>query len=264
MSSMPSTTGSRPAVDDRVYEELAAVEGSHWWFQARRRILRDVLRRVSPATVGGPIVDIGCGTGEMLDMLREFGPVLGLDGSPIAIRHCRERFGDDVDVRLGRIPEDLPAGAALVTAFDVVEHLEDDQGALAAIRGSLAPGGHFVCTVPAFSFLWSGHDEAHHHFRRYTHRTLRRRLEAAGFTVERLSYFNTFLFPPVAAIRVAQRLRPGPQRGSDASLPSPWANRLLLRLFASERWLLRFTRLPVGISLLAVCSVPTSELRAAA
>jgi SAM-dependent methyltransferase len=241
-------------VDDKVYEELAAVEGTHWWFQARRRILHDVVDRHRPTTdATAPIVDIGCGTGEMLDMLREFGTVAGLDASPIAVHHCRQRFGDTVDVRLGRIPDDLPVNARLVTAFDVVEHLEDDAAALNAIAHSLAPGGRFICTVPAFSFLWSGHDVAHHHYRRYTRRGLRRRLQAAGFRIERISYFNTFLFPGVAAVRLAQRLRPGATHGSDAGIPSPRANRLLFRLFSAERRLLRVTNLPVGISLLAVC-----------
>jgi SAM-dependent methyltransferase len=245
-------------VDSAVYEELASVEGTHWWFQARRRILRDVVGRYRPGTAGSaPIVDIGCGTGEMLDMLREFGPVTGLDSSPIAVGYCRGRFGDAVDVRLGRIPDDLPSGAGLVTAFDVVEHLEDDAGALAAIRVSLAPGGRFICTVPAFAFLWSDHDVAHHHFRRYTRSMLRRRLEDAGFAVEQLTYFNTLLFPAVAAARLLQRLRPGPGGGSDAGLPSPAVNRVLLRLFSTERRILRLTSLPVGISLLAVCRPAT-------
>lgn len=254
MSSNRFTSGPARPVDDRIYEELAAVEGTHWWFQARRRILREVVDRHRPASgVPAAIVDIGCGTGEMLDMLREFGPVTGLDASPIAVRRCRQRFGASVDVRLGRIPDDLPANAALVTAFDVVEHLEDDEGALSAIARSLAPGGRFICTVPAFSFLWSGHDVAHHHHRRYTRRGLRRRLVRAGFRIERISYFNTLLFPAVVAVRLAQRLRPGATHHSDAAVPSPRANRLLFRLFVAERRLLRVTDLPVGISLLAVC-----------
>jgi SAM-dependent methyltransferase len=242
-------------VDDIVYEELATVEGRHWWFQGRRRILRDVIgRHWRPVGEVRPIVDIGCGTGEMLDMLLEFGPVIGLDASPIAVRHCRDRFGDRVDVRLGRIPDDLPSDAPLVTAFDVVEHLEDDEGALSAIRQSLAPGGVFICTVPAFSFLWSGHDEVHHHYRRYTRRTLRRRLESAGFRIERMSYFNTFLFPAAALVRLAHRFALRAGRRSDASIPPAVVNRVLLGLFGAERWLLRVTSLPVGISLLAVCS----------
>jgi hypothetical protein len=111
--------------------------------------------------------------------------------------------------------------------------------------------------VPAFEFLWSDHDVAHHHYRRYTRSMLRRRLEDAGFAVERLTYFNTLLFPAVAAVRVLQRLRPGRGGGSDAGLPGPTVNRILLRLFSTERRILRVTSLPVGISLLAVCRPAT-------
>jgi len=242
-------------MDAFVYDELAAVERTHWWFQGRRQMLADVLRRRLPGSgrKGRRIVDVGCGTGEMLDMVREFGWVTGLDASPIAVRYCAERFGDGVDVHLGLIPDDIPHGVSAVTAFDVVEHLEDDGGALAGLHDRLADDGLFVSTVPAFPFLWSGHDVVHHHFRRYTRRALRRRLEGAGFTVERMSYFNTFLFPAAAAVRLLDRVRPGARAGSDAAPPHPVANRLLLALFGSERFLLRWTRLPVGISLLAVC-----------
>jgi SAM-dependent methyltransferase len=242
-------------VDDFVYDELAAAERTHWWFQGRRRILADVLRRRLPAAgaANRSIVDIGCGTGEMLDMVREFGAVTGLDASPLAVGYCQQRFGDSVDVRLGRIPEDIPDEVDLVTAFDVIEHLEDDEKALAGIHDRLPPGGLFVCTVPAFPFLWSGHDVVHHHHRRYTRTLLRRRLEDAGFTVERMTYFNTFLFPVAAAVRAVHRIVPEAPSASDASTPHPVVNRLLRSVFASERSLLRWTPLPVGVSLLAVC-----------
>jgi SAM-dependent methyltransferase len=247
-------------MDDFVYDELAGVERTHWWFQGRRRILVDVLRRRLPAAGADtrPIVDIGCGTGEMLDMVREFGGVTGLDASPIAVGYCQARFGDAVDVRLGRIPDDVPDGAAVITAFDVVEHLQEDEKALTGICERLAPGGVFVCTVPAFPFLWSGHDEVHHHHRRYTRRILRRRLEDAGFVVERLTFFNTFLFPAAAAVRLLHRVLPGAPAGSDASVPAAPVNRLLRTLFSAERLLLRVTNLPFGVSLLAVCHRPAT------
>jgi SAM-dependent methyltransferase len=189
----------------------------------------------------------------MLDMLTEFGDVVGLDASSVAVGYCRERFGDGLELRLGRIPEDVPAGADLITAFDVVEHLEDDAGALLGLHERLRPGGLFVCTVPAFPFLWSEHDVVHHHHRRYTRAGLRGRLVAAGFEVERLSYFNSLLFPVAAAVRTAHRFGPARSRGNDATRLPRIGNRFLLRLFASERHLLRHTQLPFGISLLAVC-----------
>jgi SAM-dependent methyltransferase len=249
-------------MDEFVYDELAAAERTHWWFQGRRRILVDVLRRRLPTEDADRLViDVGCGTGEMLDMVREFGRVTGLDASLKAVGYCRARFGDAVDIHLGRIPDDVPDGAALITAFDVVEHLEDDEKALTGICERLAPGGVFVCTVPAFPFLWSGHDDVHHHYRRYTRKILRRRLEDAGFVVERVTFFNTVLFPPAAVVRLLHRFLPGGAKGSDASLSSGPANRLLRAVFSAERFLLRLTDLPVGVSLLAVCHHPAALQR---
>jgi hypothetical protein len=119
----------------------------------------------------------------------------------------------------------------------------------------LPVGGRFICTVPAFQFLWSGHDVVNHHRRRYTRPALRSRLQAAGFEVERVSYFNTLLFPGIAAARLLRfGTRTTPR--SDISLPTPSVNRWLRRLFASERWLLRSVSLPVGVSIVAVCKKP--------
>jgi hypothetical protein len=115
------------------------------------------------------------------------------------------------------------------------------------------PGGLFVCTVPAFRFLWSGHDVVNQHRRRYSRRELRQRLEAAGFAIEQLTYFNALLFPAVAGVRLIRRGRSETPR-SDMALPPRWANRLLLRLFRSERRLVRRGTLPFGVSLLAVCT----------
>jgi SAM-dependent methyltransferase len=184
-------------------------------------------------------------------MLSAFGSVSGLDMSPLAVAYCRQRLGDKVDVRVGVVPDDLVT-ADVVTMFDVIEHLEDDLGALRRIHAVLPPGGVLVCTVPAFSFLWSEHDVVNHHFRRYTHRTLRGRLESAGFTVERISYFNAVLFPMIAAVRL---LRPKGRRPgrSDMRMPAQWVNRILKKVFAAERFLLRFISLPFGVSLVAVC-----------
>lgn len=242
-------------VDDFVYEEHASVEREHWWFQGRRQVVASVLRRhLGPDQGDRRILDVGSGTGEMLDMLREFGDVHGLDMSPKAVAYCRDRFGSSVDVRVGRVPDDL-SPADVVTAFDVIEHLEDDAGALGKIHALLPPGGLFICTVPAFSFLWSGHDVVNHHKRRYTRRLLLRRLRDAGFEVDRISYFNTLFFPLVAGIRLVRR-RSSAAPVSDIAMPSPRINAILKRLFSSERWLVTRMDLPVGVSLLAVCRKP--------
>jgi SAM-dependent methyltransferase len=201
------------------------------------------------------IFDVGCGAGEMLDILTAYGRVGAIDMSDKAVSYCRDRLGDAVDVNVGRIPDDLPPAGSmdLITAFDVIEHIDDDVGALKAIHNALRPGGLFVCTVPAFQFLWSHHDEVNHHKRRYRAPLLRERLENAGYRIDHLSYFNTWLFPVAAAARLAQRVRPSADdSGSDLSMPPGPVNEILTRLFASERHVVRRHRLPFGVSLVAV------------
>jgi SAM-dependent methyltransferase len=192
--------------------------------------------------------------------MQRFGTVEGLETAPEARALARERLGPGFLLHEAPLPGGLPAGATydVVTAFDVLEHLEDVGPALAALRAALRPGGFLLCTVPAFPFLWSAHDEAHHHFRRYRDGLLRGQLQQAGFEVRWSSHFNAWLFPAVAAVRLAQRVLPrrtdAPAAQSDLALPPPApVNALLERLFASERHVLvRGGRLPFGVSLAAV------------
>lgn len=238
--------------------QFAEIGRTHWWFQGRRRVVASVMRAelARPAGRDLSILDVGCGTGEMTDMLAEFGTVTAIDGSEDAVEHCRARFGAGLDVRVGTIPADLPpAGSSdVVTAFDVIEHLDDDAEALRCLHRVLRPGGTLVVTVPAFAFLWGPHDVISHHRRRYSAPQLRARLEEAGFSVERLTYFNTLLFPAVAAVRLARRIV-GEQPGhSDFRTLPPALNRALTSLFGFEALLLARWPLPVGVSLLAVCT----------
>ena len=251
-------------MDALLYQQHSELERTHWWFRARRQIITDVLRR----TLTGDgrarrILDVGCGTGGMLPALDEFGTVTGLEMEPDAVAWAQQQLGGtDIEVRQGSLPEGIPEGPwDLITAFDVIEHLDDDDAVLQRIHASLRPGGHIMVTVPAYMFLWSPHDDLNQHKRRYTRRQLVERLRAAGFTVERSSYFNTWLFPIVAAVRMVKRGRRhqdvsteavDPAGDSDFSMPGPAVNAALRHLFASERFLLRGIRLPAGVSILAV------------
>lgn len=248
-------------MDRSLHLQFAEIEGEHWWFQGRRRVVASVLRRHLGAGAGRRerrIFDVGCGTGEMVDMLREFGDVSAIDSSQDAVQRCRERFGGHVQVDVGWLPDDLPAPGSvdMVTAFDVLEHLDDDLDALRRVHGALLPNGVLVVTVPAFQFLWGPHDVLSHHRRRYTRAQLRHRLEEAGFWVERISYFNTVLFPAVAAVRLARRVRRrrAEPAASDFAMPSRLVNRLLLALMSSEAFLLRGGSLPLGVSIVAVAT----------
>ena len=239
-------------MEAQLYLDLDALEDDHWWFRGRRAIVRAALaRRLAPAA-RREILDVGCGTGGMLPLLATFGRVEGLEAEPVAVASARRRAPGTV-VHVGALPEGIPAGRSwdLVTAFDVIEHIEDAVAALRAIRGVLLPGGQFVCTVPAFPFLWSRHDEANHHFRRYTRATLLRDLEAAGFRVEWTTYFNSILFPVVVAARLAGRFLPARGSASDVEPTPALLNRALTALFASERHVVTRVSVPFGVSLLA-------------
>ena len=176
--------------------------------------------------------------------------------SPEALEFCQRKTRAGVEVRLGGLPNCLPQECSwdLVTAFDVIEHVEEDVLALRNIHELVSPGGAFICTVPAFRQLWGPHDDLNHHKRRYTRALLKKSLESAGFHVQRMTYFNSWLFPVIAGIRLARRVMPGTrQPSSDFSMSPGWANEGLARLFASEAGLVCRVSIPFGCSLLAIC-----------
>jgi SAM-dependent methyltransferase len=246
-------------VEESFYHEYAEADERHWWFTGRQIIVRELLARWIPEGKHPKILDVGCGTGGMLKLLAEFGETYGLDPSVEAIEYSRARAGDLVTLYHGGIPEGIPAGVKfdLITAFDVLEHMPDPVAALREIRASLAPGGLFICTVPAFKFLWSEHDDVNHHYRRYTRGMLKDELSNGGFELKYSSYFNSFLFPPIAAVRLIGRLRPRHEvPRSNEAIPPPAINWCLGALFGAERFLLRATPLPAGVSLAAVAAAP--------
>lgn len=244
-------------MDAQLFDEMAQVQANHWWFQGRRAVVHQALRRWLPEDPARTVLDVGCGTGSMLPMLQAFGKVEGLEASEHAVAACRRQLGDAVTVHTGMLPDGVPAGRRydVVSAFDVLEHIPDAalQPALGALRAALRPGGLFVCTVPAFRFLWSEHDTVHQHQRRYTDALLRAQLGEAGFDVQWSSYFNTLLFPPIAAARLLGKLLPARRHGgSDLQASGALANAVLGAVFGAERHLVGRVPLPVGVSLLAV------------
>jgi SAM-dependent methyltransferase len=248
-------------VDAAVYRAHAELERDHWWFVGRRAVVGDVLERHVGTRVGR-ILDVGCGTGGMLPLLARFGDVTALEPEPFAVDHAR-RQPVEAEVVLGRVPEDVPATADfdLVTAFDVIEHLEDDVGALRSMASATRPGGTVLVTVPALPWLWSEHDVANGHFRRYRRRDLARVLDEAGMDVRHLSFFNAVLFAPIAAVRLVGRLRRAERPGRsdfDMGLPPKPVNRLLAGLLGGERRLVSGRGLRLGVSLIAVARVGPS------
>lgn len=238
-------------MDRSVYENMAQIDARHWWFAARRKIIATLIAdKVRPPS-GARILEVGCGTGSNLELLSRFGAVEAIEPDDETRAFAAQRSG--LPVRGGTLPGnvDLADGRYdLITLFDVLEHIPDDRGALAELSSKIAPGGRLLITVPAMPWLWSGHDVAHHHQRRYTAQTLRAALEAGGFRMLHLTHFNSLLFPLIVAARAWGKVHG--REGGDDAIPSPPVNRILQGLFASERHLVSRLSIPFGVSLAVV------------
>lgn len=236
----------------------AEQDRGHWWFIGRRAILLAEMTRWLPRR-RCRVAELGCGSGGLLEALGRFGSAVGVEADPALLETARQR---GLDCRLGSLPSDVPLPSGewdAVCLFDVLEHLDDESAALGACRRLLASDGLLFVAVPAYAWLWSRHDEILGHRRRYTAGSLRRAAEAGGFAVERLTYFNTLLAPPIIAARLARAALRRPDH--DLQRPAPLVNRLLAACFAAEARLLRWTSAPFGISVLLVARPADSASR---
>jgi SAM-dependent methyltransferase len=234
------------------YSIMYEVEGTHWWFAGRRRIIRSFLERICRdlGETRPRILDVGCGTGANLELLAEYGDAEGVDVSAEALAFCRERGLSNV--RQGAA-ERLPyedGSFDLVTALDVVEHLDDDKAGLSEMRRVLKPGGRAMLFVPAFMFLWGVQDDVSHHRRRYTLAGLNRAVREAGLEVERSTYANITFFGPILLGRLLMRVT-GIRPASENNINVSALNGVLGRLLGAESALLRRINFPFGVS--AIC-----------
>jgi SAM-dependent methyltransferase len=237
---------------------MAEIEDRHWWFAGRRRILQAAIKRLVELKPGAKILDAGCGTGGNLEVLFSLGDLVGMEVDPGALEIAKQKA--IAPVYSGRLPDRLPfpeESFDLIVLLDVLEHLDDDEAAVQSLAGLLKPGGSLLLTVPAFSFLWSAHDESHHHRRRYRISEVSSKIKKAGLDLRYASYFNTWLFPLIALIRL---LKPGRRSADissdDLSLPPFPVNRMLAALFGSESYFIGRLSFPAGISVMACARRP--------
>lgn len=236
-----------------VYQQMAELDQRHWWYRARREVLAELIRRVVDPPRNADILEIGCGTGHNLAMLSDFGRVDALELDDEARAHAQKRLGRSVmSAPLPQLAGVREHHYDLVGAFDVIEHIDDDQAAIASIATRLKPSGKFVMTVPAHQWMWSAHDVVNHHRRRYSKRRLKSLIEGSPLKLERIGYFNSLLFPLAVAERLSSRLRK--KDDADLKLPAAPLNRALELVFAAERHLVARVPLPPGLSLFAVAS----------
>lgn len=238
------------------YENIARLEGDHWWYVGMRQMAEGLLAQVCrPAPPGAPpparrILDAGCGVGGGLRWLGAFGQVTGIDLHPMAVRYSAQ-----VSSRVSRASiQAMPFGEAtfdVVTTFEVLYHLavSNDVAALKEMRRVLRPGGWLLARVPAHDWLRGAHDRQVHTRHRYEASELRTKLEAAGFAVHRLSSAGFLILLPALLRRRAQA---DEAAVTDVTLPPPIINRVLLAAMQTEGWWLRRANLPAGLSLVAL------------
>ena len=238
-------------MDALAYHTLRDLQDRHWWFVGRRTIIEQLIRRFVKLPKSSRILEAGCGYGGNLEMLGQFGDLSAFEyedearayASELSARHVEKGFLPD---RIGFDNDRFE----LIAMLDVLEHIQDDGGSLRALRERLADGGSLLVTVPAMPWLWSEHDEVHHHKRRYTKATLQKLLKESGYELVSAGYFNTLLFPLALLQRLAARLFRIPHRVE--TLPQRHVNGMLSRIFGFESRLVGRIPAPVGLSLYAV------------
>jgi len=242
-----------PSVELEYELQTHRAEDRHWWYQGRRRVLARAIERLD-LPENARILDAGCGSGRNIVDLARHGVVTGVELSGTSVELARARAtGEVVEGSVMDMPFD-DASFDLTVSLDVIEHLEDDVGALRELRRVTKPGGALLVTVPAYQWLWSGHDEVNHHHRRYNRRTLLAPAETAGWHLESSTHFNSLLLPIAIVLRALERFKPSTTKSSlDLWIPPAplnWALRQPLHLEAAA--IGRGGSIPAGLSLLAV------------
>lgn len=238
-------------MDDNTIELLASVEDENWWNEGRRRILCNLIKTITNRN-NLRILDVGCGPGGTSVSFNIFGTVMGTDYSTTALKIALRRGLNVFKSKLTEIPVKNES-FDIITALDVIEHIQEEQQVLMEIKRILKSDGFVVITVPAFKFLWSEHDVAVSHVRRYNIPSLRRSLQTAGFSIVRISYFVSFVFPFVVIYRLLTR------SGAKKTNPKPNMNKLpsivnntLEKIMRLEDNILKKCNFPFGVSIVCI------------
>lgn len=240
-------------MDIEKYHEMEKLEKFHWWFIYRQNILKFILKKyLSNLDKNVKILDIGCGTGGNIQLLKEiYENIIGIDNNDFALEYCKEKGLENI--LKGNLPDSINVednSIDLILLFDVLEHIEEDEKSLSVLKNKLKNGGHILLTVPAFPFLWSEHDEGFHHKRRYKMKQLKKMLALLDFKIIKASYLYFLLFPLVFIMRLLKQIFKRYSKMDDFKLNNMFLNNFIVKFLFIEQLLLNYLDYPFGSSIL--------------
>jgi SAM-dependent methyltransferase len=245
-------------MDKEYYKQYYTLERENWWFRARKNHLRHQIQKIVSNRGKLKILNVGAALGASSLMLQEFGEVTSLEYDKYCCDYAQSELG--IPMINGSATE-LPfedSGFDIVCAFDVIEHIEEDSLAISEMYRVCKPGGHLFLTVPAFEFLWSEHDQVNYHVRRYNKKSLNDADKYVKKEIEYLTYFNFFLFLPIAIVRILASLIKNPRtienpKSDFSKVNDGITSKILYQIFLFERiFLENRIRLPFGISIMYI------------
>jgi len=239
-------------MEKELFDEMYQVESHHWWFVARRKIIISVIEKLNLEN-NARIFDAGCGNGDNLSLLANYGQVTAMERDDNALAYAKNRgIGKIYQGELpNTVPDEIDNNFDLIVMLDVLEHIDDDNMSLQVLHEHVKDNGVLLITVPAYQFLWGYHDEVHHHKRRYNVSRMKNLLKQTGWKITYISYFNTLLFPLAFIIRIKQKIFPSTNE-EVIKVPNKWLNILFEKIFSLECHLIRHFPLPFGLSIIVL------------
>lgn len=236
--------------------EYELFEKKHWWHVARGELINWAIDRFVPEKQTASWLDIGCGTGVLLESYGKIPAKQGIEMDEGSVQRAQSK---GLQVRQTSDTKDYNykqfGTFDLITLCDVIEHIDHDDRSIAGVYDALKPGGTVLVTVPALKSLWSAHDVRNHHFRRYVKKELLALFPRSKWKIAKVSYFSTFLLPMIWSYRQLKNLRHGTdpsEAESDKKFGPPLIDRTFLGIFRTECRLIRWMGMPVGSSLILI------------
>lgn len=235
------------------YKDYFRLEKNNWLFRVRRNLIYSLFEEYNIKS-GMRVLDYGCGSGFIVGQLQTRGyDAWGTDISREAIEYGTSQGIKNLHSTDG-IEVDFPDGSFdLILAMDVVEHIDDDKLVVEELKRLLRPGGRLIITVPAYQWMWGVQDEVSHHFRRYSMKSITQLVtNSSNLSILRKTYFNTFLFPAVALVRLASKWLNIKNRESDFDISDNFLNPVFYFIFNTEIKILKWSYYPFGVSILLI------------